>query len=221
MHTENEATVFIVDDDAAVRDSLALLLGLRGCRTAVFASAEDFLATWKPQWSGCLLVDMRMSGMSGLELQARLAEAGSSMPVIIITAHGDAASARAALKGDAVDFLEKPLDDNQLMQAVQAALNQLEVRRTQVEARRAVEARICRLTARERQVMELVARGFHNREVAEALGISPRTVEVYKARLMEKANLRNISEVIRLAMELERVGAGQSEPIPAAADDEP
>lgn len=205
MATNSEKTVFIVDDDAAVRDSLSLLLGLRGYRTALFASAEDFLATWDPEWSGCLLVDIRMPGMSGLELQARLAENGSCMPLVVITAHGDAASARAALKGDAVDFLEKPLDDDQLMAAVEAALERSAQRRSAAEARRAIEARLTRLTGRERQVMDLVARGLHNREIADELGISARTVEVYKARMMEKAQVRNVSEVIRLAMELERV----------------
>lgn len=215
MQNDNDQTVFIVDDDAAVRDSLSLLLGLRGYRTVVFASAEDFLSTWKPEWAGCVLVDIRMPGMSGLELQAKLADAGCGLPVIVITAHGDAASARAALKGDAVDFLEKPIDDDQLMAAVAAGLERLERRRSASDARRAIETRLARLTSRERQVMDLVARGLHNREIAEELGISPRTVEVYKARMMEKVQVRNLSEIIRLAMELERASAASAESLGA------
>jgi FixJ family two-component response regulator len=117
-----EQTVFIVDDDVAVRDALALLLGLKGYRTAIFSSAEDFLAAYRKDWRGCLVLDIKMSGMSGLDLQSRLAEQDVEMPIVIITGHGDAASARQALKSGAVDFLEKPLDEEQLVVAVGAAL---------------------------------------------------------------------------------------------------
>jgi two-component system, LuxR family, response regulator FixJ len=199
-----EQTVFIVDDDVAVRDALALLLGLKGYRTAIFSSAEDFLAAYRKDWRGCLVLDIKMSGMSGLELQSRLASQGVEMPIVIITGHGDAASARTALKSGAIDFLEKPLDDEQLVVAVGAALERDARRRAEKVVGDETSSRLARLTPRERQVMDLAAAGRHNREIGEALGISPRTVEVYKARLMEKLQARNLSELIRFALTADR-----------------
>jgi RNA polymerase sigma factor (sigma-70 family) len=199
-----EQTVFIVDDDVAVRDALALLLGLKGYRTAIFSSAEDFLAAYRKDWRGCLVLDIKMSGMSGLDLQSRLAAQNVEMPIVIITGHGDAASARQALKSGAVDFLEKPLDDEQLVAAVGAALERDAKRRAEKVVGDETSSRLARLTPRERQVMDLAAAGRHNREIGEALGISPRTVEVYKARLMEKLQARNLSELIRFALTADR-----------------
>ena len=199
-----EQTVFIVDDDVAVRDALALLLGLKGYRTAIFSRAEDFLAAYRKDWRGCLVLDIKMGGMSGLELQSRLASQGIEMPIVIITGHGDAASARTALKSGAVDFLEKPLDEEQLVAAVGAALERDAKRRAEKVVGDETSSRLARLTPRERQVMDLAAAGRHNREIGEALGISPRTVEVYKARLMEKLQARNLSELIRFALTADR-----------------
>jgi RNA polymerase sigma factor (sigma-70 family) len=199
-----EQTVFIVDDDVAVRDALALLLGLKGYRTAIFSSAEDFLASYRKEWRGCLVLDIKMGGMSGLDLQARLSEQGSELPIVVITGHGDAASARTALKSGAVDFLEKPIDDAQLVAAVSAALARDAKRRAEKVVGEETSTRLARLTPRERQVMDLAAAGRHNREIGEALGISPRTVEVYKARLMEKLQARNLSELIRFALTADR-----------------
>jgi two-component system, LuxR family, response regulator FixJ len=187
-----------------VRDALALLLGLKGYRTAIFSSAEDFLAAYRKDWRGCLVLDIKMSGMSGLDLQSRLASQGIEMPIVIITGHGDAASARTALKSGAVDFLEKPLDDEQLVTAVGAALERDARRRAEKVVGDETSSRLARLTPRERQVMDLAAAGRHNREIGEALGISPRTVEVYKARLMEKLQARNLSELIRFALTADR-----------------
>lgn len=199
-----EQTVFIVDDDVAVRDSLALLLGLKGYRTAIFSSAEDFLAAYRKDWRGCLVLDIKMSGMTGLELQAQLTSQGIELPIVIITGHGDAASARSALKSGAVDFLEKPLDEEQLVAAVGSALERDAKRRAEKVGGTEASSRLARLTPRERQVMDLAAAGRHNREIGEALGISPRTVEVYKARLMEKLQARNLSELIRFALTADR-----------------
>jgi two-component system, LuxR family, response regulator FixJ len=199
-----EQTVFIVDDDAAVRDALALLLGLKGHRTAIFNSAEDFLSSFRKEWRGCLVLDIKMGGMSGLDLQARLAAQGSELPIVVITGHGDAASARTALKSGAIDFLEKPLDDEQLVAAVNSALERDAKRRAEKVSGEATSSRLARLTPRERQVMDLAAAGRHNREIGEVLGISPRTVEVYKARLMEKLQARNLSELIRFALAADR-----------------
>lgn len=199
-----EQTVFIVDDDVAVRDSLALLLGLKGYRTAIYSSAEDFLAAYRKDWRGCLVLDIKMSGMTGLDLQAQLASQGIELPIVIITGHGDAASARSALKSGAVDFLEKPLDEEQLVAAVGSALERDAKRRAEKIGGSEASSRLARLTPRERQVMDLAAAGRHNREIGEALGISPRTVEVYKARLMEKLQARNLSELIRFALTADR-----------------
>jgi RNA polymerase sigma factor (sigma-70 family) len=193
-------TVYVVDDDASVRDSLALMLGLAGYATAVFADAESFLAAWQPQWTGCVVTDLRLPGMSGLELQAALAGRSSRLPVIVITAHGDVASARTAFRGAAVDFLEKPFDETQLRAAIDAALA-LEDRRVAAErSREAAARRLDQLTAREREVLELAARGLHAKEIAASLGISPRTVEVHKARVMEKLGVRNVAELVRFAL---------------------
>jgi len=204
MTSNVEQTVFIVDDDVAVRDALALLLGLKGYRTAIYSSAEDFLAAYRREWRGCLVLDIKMGGMTGLELQARLIEQGSELPIVVITGHGDAASARQALKSGAVDFLEKPLDDEQLAAAVASALERDAKRRAEKTVGEEASTRLSRLTPRERQVMDLAAAGRHNREIGEALGISPRTVEVYKARLMEKLQARNLSELIRFALTADR-----------------
>ena len=190
--------VYIVDDDAAVRDSLSLLLSLRGYRTATFASAHDFLAALQPQWKGCLIADIRMPGMDGLELQRELARRGVRLPVVIVTAHGDVASARAAFKSDAVDFLEKPFDEEGPVAAVEAAFRRERERASHDEAADRREALLARLTEREREVALLLAEGLHNVEVAGRLAISPRTVEVHKARVMAKLGVGNLAELIRI-----------------------
>jgi len=200
----NRPTVFIVDDDAGVRDSLAMLLELKGFRTRSFADAEAFLAEYRPDWPGCLVLDLRMPGMSGLELQAELARRGAPLPVIIITAHGDVATTRSALKGGAVDFIEKPIDDEALVAAIAAALDRDARGRERAQAAAGAAERFARLTAREREVLALVADGRHNREIAVALGISPRTVEVYKARMMEKLQVRRVPDLVRLVLEQQR-----------------
>jgi FixJ family two-component response regulator len=191
-------TVFIVDDDASVRDSLSLLLSLRGYVTASFASAEDFLSAVRSDWRGCVVLDIRMAGMSGLELQQRLRESGPTLPVIVITAHGDVAAARQALLADAVDFIEKPFNGDQLLAAIETALaGTRAVAQARLSSQRN-RAEPSRLSAREREVMELVVKGLHNRRIAEELGISPRTVEVHKARVMEKLGVSNLVELVRL-----------------------
>lgn len=202
-----EPTIFIVDDYAAVRDSLSLLLGLKGYAIRSFASAEDFLSACQPEWHGCLLLDIRMLGMSGLELQQQLLARQINLPVIFITGHGDVAAARAALKTGAVDFLEKPLDDLALIAAIGDALARSAHQCGETAAARQLLERLSRLSAREREVMEKVALGEPNREIARQLGISPRTVEIYKARMMEKMQARSLPELIRLVLNLRNIGA--------------
>lgn len=186
-------TAFIVDDDAAVRDALSLLLSLRGYATAVFACAEDFLGAITSSWRGCVIADIRMTGMSGLDLQLVLARHPQPLPVIIITGHGDVAAARQAFKANAVDFLEKPFDDEHLVRAIESALGSVPA------ARDATRPFPATLSAREREVMALVVEGLDNRSLGERLGISPRTVEVHKSRVMAKLGARNLAELIRIA----------------------
>jgi FixJ family two-component response regulator len=200
MHVEN-LTVFIIDDDAKVRDSIALMLGLMGFRTAVFDSAEAFLAAYRSDWAGCAIVDLRLPGQSGLELQRELHARNSALPVVVITAHGDVASARAAFQANAVDFLEKPFDDAQLRNAIEKAFALEERRIHNADDVREAAQRLSMLTAREREVMEQATQGRHAKEIAVALGISPRTVEVHKTRLMAKLGVRNVAELVRFALE--------------------
>jgi two-component system, LuxR family, response regulator FixJ len=197
-------TVFIVDDDAGVRDSLAMLLELKGFETRKFPAAEAFLDEYRPELPGCVVLDLRMPTMSGLELQAELTRRGLRLPVIVVTAHGDVATTRTALKDGAVDFIEKPIDDEALLAAVAAALERDARERAAASVASDISDRLARLTAREREVLTRVADGKHNREIAAELGISPRTVEVYKSRLMEKLQVRRVPELVRLVLESQR-----------------
>jgi RNA polymerase sigma factor (sigma-70 family) len=191
--------VYIVDDDAALRDATVLFLRLHHVTSLSFASAEDFLAAAQPDWTGCLLLDLKLGGMDGLTLQKELTRRGIALPIVIVTAHGDVAATRAALKAGAFDFLEKPVDNDLLLEVVGNAVSHDERRRSLAVESQQRQLRVERLTQRERQVLELVALGRSHREIAQSLGISARTVEVYKSRLMEKLQARTLADVIRLA----------------------
>lgn len=198
--TLDNQIVYIVDDDAWVRDSLAVMLAGEGFRTQSYAGAQEFLNDFQPARAGCLLLDVKMPGMSGLELQTALRERGADVPIIVITAHGDVPTARAALISGAVEFLEKPVDPVQLLTAVRAALKGDAARRQATRRLEEEKRKLDILTVRERQVMELVAKGTHYRKIAETLGISPRTVEGHKARMMEKLQVRNVTELVHLVL---------------------
>lgn len=193
-------TVYIIDDDAAVRDALGLSLGVRGYRTAIFADAESFLQAFRAEWRGCVLIDIRMPGMDGLALQRRLLQLGCTLPVIVMTGHGDIASARDAFKSRALDFLEKPLDQLRLMAAIDEALLQNQNDAQQTENERSFAALLATLTAREREVMNLIVSGRHNRDIADEMGISSRTVEVHKARVMQKLKVDSVAQLVRLSL---------------------
>jgi RNA polymerase sigma factor (sigma-70 family) len=201
--SERDFTVFIVDDDPAVRDSLALMLGLLGYATAAFESAEAFLSAWRDDWAGCIVADLRLPGKSGLDLQAELRARGSRLPFVIITAHGDVPSARAAFQSDAVDFLEKPFDETDLCAAIERGMQREGRRIESAQASADLESRLAKLTAREHEVLVLVGRGLHAKEIAASLEISPRTVEVHKSRLMVKLDARNVAELVRFALAAE------------------
>ena len=196
-----EPTVFVVDDDASIRDALSLLISLKGLNASVFSSAEDFLAIYDSHWRGCLLTDLQMPGMGGLDLQMTLREHGIVLPVVVLTAHGDVTTTRAALKNGAVDFLEKPVDDDVLVDVLRNAIR-LDGERYSAHVQRAdTMNRLGRLTPREREVLDLLADGLQHREIAERLAISPRTVEVYKVRMMEKLQCRTLAEIVRIGAE--------------------
>ncbi|MBI5007976.1 MAG: response regulator transcription factor [Nitrosomonadales bacterium] len=191
-------TVYMVEDDAPVRDALGLLLGLQGYPVAMFGDAESFLSALKPDWRGCALIDIRMPGMDGLSLQKHLRETGCDLPVIVMTAHGDVDSARDAFRSQAVDFLEKPVEQNRLFAAIEEAFAR-QAATHQAELQQGEFARLlATLTPREKEVMEMVVAGRHNREIAELLGISPRTVEVHKARMMAKLQVSCVPDLVRL-----------------------
>lgn len=200
------ARVFLVDDDAAIRDALYLLLQLRGIDTEVYASAAEALEAISLESRGCVLTDLRMPGLTGLELMGELRAKQVSLPVVMLTAHGDVATTRAALRGGAFDFLEKPVDEDILVDVVRHAINEdAKGHRKRLEVD-ATMARIESLTPREREVFVLLSRGLQNREIALELSISARTVEVYKARMMEKLGCSTIAEIVKLSFVLEPGG---------------
>jgi two-component system, LuxR family, response regulator FixJ len=194
------ALVHVVDDDAAVRDSLRLLLESADLTVCTYESATALLTALPKGASGCVLTDVRMPEMDGLALQRRLSELGFRLPVIVMTGHGDVPIAVAALKAGAADFLEKPFDDTQLLAAISSAL--VAGKRTRDEAAAAAEiaARLATLTPREREVLGRLVEGHPNKTIAYDLGSSPRTVEVHRARVMEKMGARSLPELVRMVM---------------------
>jgi two-component system response regulator FixJ len=194
------ATVIVVDDDAAVRDSLAALLESSGFKVATHASADAFLAAVRPSGTHCAVFDIRMPGMDGLALQRTLNQRGDPVPVIVVTGHADVTLAVQAMKAGAVDFLEKPYDDEKLLAAIRAALALGRRRARDGAAVSQARERIATLTSREREVFDLVAQGDANKVVAHKLGISERTVEVYRAHVMEKMHAASIADLVRAAL---------------------
>ncbi len=191
-------TVFLVDDDEAIRDALGWLLQSRDLSCRSFPSAEAFLAQWNAELAGCLLLDIRMDGMSGLELFDRLLELGNRLPVIFLTGNGDVPMAVSSLKKRAFDFVEKPFDDNELVNRVLEAIA-LDSKRQAAEASSgSLKGRLESLTSREKQVMALILAGKFNKVIADELNISMRTVEVHRANLFEKMGVRTAVELSQL-----------------------
>lgn len=195
-----ELTVFVVDDDQAMRGSLRWLIESVGMRVETFDSAHAFLDAYYPGRAGCLLLDVRMPVMSGLELQEYLGRREIRIPVIIITGHGDVAMAVKAMKAGAVDFIEKPFDDEHLLNSIRKALQYDEQHRA-LHARKAeIAARLAELTPREHEVMAMVTEGQSNKEIAAALNVSAKTVEVHRARVMDKMRADSLAELVRMAL---------------------
>lgn len=191
-------TLHIVDDDEAIRDALGWLFQSRNVPVSGWPSAEAFLEAWRPEMAGCLLLDIRMEGMSGLELFDRLLSKGCRMPVIFLTGHGDVPIAVSALKKGARDFVEKPFNDNELVDRVIDALAFDAEQREREAGQAGLAARLATLTQRERQVMELVVAGRLNKVIADELGISMRTVEVHRSHVFEKMRVKTAVELTRL-----------------------
>ena len=193
-------TVFVVDDDQAMRKSLKWLIESVGMKVECYASADEFIRNYYPGRSGCLLLDVRMPGMSGLDLQEQFIRQNIKIPIIIITGHGDVPMAVRAMKAGAVDFIEKPFNDEFLLDSIRRALA-LDVQQRTFQAQRAeIAARLAHLTPREHEVMEMVTNGKSNKEIANQLGVSTKTVEAHRARVMEKMEASSLAELVRMVM---------------------
>lgn len=193
-----EQTVLVVDDDDAVRDSIKELVESVGLKAQTFASAQSFLESYTTDQAGCLVLDVRMARMSGLTLQAKLKEMGSDLPIIFITGHGDIDMAVQVMKVGAVDLIQKPYHEQNLLDSINDALEIDVEKRGASRKQGALEKQIASLTEREREVMDLLAGGHTNKAVAEQLGISPRTVEVHRQRVLEKCEVKSVPQLIRL-----------------------
>ena len=188
----------IVDDDDALRDSLGLLLRFKNYEVAEFSSGEALLAADPAPALDCLILDLKMRGMNGLDVLDAVKARGLMMPVIVVTAFGDVSSAKRALKSGAFDFLEKPIHEDQMLRAIADALAQFDQVLAEAAEQSSLDERIARLTGREKQILDAVLLGRHNREIAAELNISVRTVEVYKSRVMEKMQVTRLPELVRL-----------------------
>jgi len=202
----SEPVIFVVDDDQAMRTSLKWLIESTGMQVRTFDSADAFLAAYYPGCAGCLLLDVRMPGMSGLELQNYMAREGYRLPVIIITGHGDVGMAVKAMKAGAADFIEKPFHDEDLLDSIRNALELDQRRRVTQTNRVEIAARLAELTPREHEIMGMVTEGKSNKEMAAALGVSTKTVEAHRARVMEKMRAESLAELVRMAL----IVAGES-----------
>jgi two-component system response regulator DctR len=194
----NTALAHIVDDDEAIRDALTWLFRTRNVASRAWSSAEEFLEAWSPDWQGCIVLDIRMKAMSGLECFDVLLEQGNTLPVVFLTGHGDVPMAVSALKKGAFDFLEKPVDDNALVDVVIRALEADRRHRVSQETQATVATRLGQLTPREHEVMQRVLAGKFNKVIADELNISMRTVEVHRARVFEKMGVRSAVELAQL-----------------------
>lgn len=197
------AAVMVVDDDAGVRNAMRSLLKSVGLNSVLFASAQEFLSAYQPSQRGCLVLDIRMPGMSGLELQQQLNLRGATIPVIFMSGHADIPMAVEAMQHGAFDFLQKPFRDQDLLDRIQRAIaKDIELRKSLGEHVR-IKARLGELTPREREVLDLMTQGLQNKAVAQKLEVSPRTIEIHRARVMEKMEAHSIAELVRMMMDLD------------------
>lgn len=200
MQEAREPTVFVVDDDPAVLDSLSLLVRSVGLQVETYESARDFLAAYDPDRPGCLVLDVRMPGISGLELQERLEKIGSTLPIVFVTAYGDVPMAVRAVKAGAVDFIQKPFRDQELLEKIGRAIEQNARLREESTTVEAIAQRMESLTPREREVMDHVVDGKSNKAIAHELDLSQRTVEIHRARVMEKMEADSLADLVRMVL---------------------
>jgi len=198
----SRATIFIVDDDTAVRDSLKMLLRSVGQAVETFGSGQEFIDAYSEDRPGCLVLDIRMPGMSGLELQQKLNERHSIMPIIFITGHGDVPMAVEAMQAGAVDFIQKPFRDQDLIDRINQALEKDQNNRASLGERNDIRKRLETLTPREREVLDLVVHGKANKVIAGDLRLSQRTVEIHRARVMEKMQASSLAHLVRMVLEV-------------------
>jgi two-component system, LuxR family, response regulator FixJ len=196
------ATVLVVDDDAGVRNAMRSLLKSVGLNCTLFASAQEFLDAWQPSQQGCLVLDIRMPGMSGLELQQQLNLRGAVIPVIFMTGHGDIPMAVEAMQHGAFDFLQKPFRDQDLLDRIQRAIAKDAAMRKSLGEHARIRAHLESLTPREREVLDLMTQGKQNKVIGLDLGVSPRTIEIHRARVMEKMNAQSVAELVRMMIDL-------------------
>jgi len=205
--TDDRAVVFVVDDDASMRRSLDTLLRSVGLDVQLFSSAQEFMPAKRPDVPGCIVLDVRLPGMSGLAFQEELAKTGVALPVIFVTGHGDVPMTVRAMKAGAVEFLTKPFDDQVLLDAVHAAIERDRARRHQAEGLAALKERYDELTTREKEVMKFVVAGRVNKQIAAALGLSVVTVKVHRGQVMRKMLAKSVAELVRMADRLGSSGA--------------
>jgi FixJ family two-component response regulator len=199
------AMVMVVDDDAGVRNAMRSLLKSVGLNSSLFASAQEFLDAYNPSQLGCLVLDIRMPGMSGLELQQHLNLRGAVIPVIFMTGHGDIPMAVEAMQHGAFDFLQKPFRDQDLLDRIQRAIvKDAELRKSLGEHER-IQTHLESLTPREREVLDLMTQGKQNKVIGQDLGVSPRTIEIHRARVMEKMGAHSVAELVRMMLDLKHV----------------
>lgn len=190
--------VYVVDDDASIRHAMALLLRSVDQPCEIYATGGDFLEAFSPAFAGCLVLDIRMPGIGGLELQDKLRDRGCTMPIIFITGYGDVPMAVDAMRNGAFDFIEKPFRDQELLDRIAAALADDSERRAQHAAAQEIDERLARLTPREREVFDLVVTGKPNKVIAHDLGVSQRTVEIHRSRVMDKMQAKSLAELVRM-----------------------
>ena len=195
-----KGTVYVVDDDEAVRDSLQWLLEGKDYRVRCFESAESFLSRYDAREVACLIVDVRMGGMTGLELQSRLIEVGSPLPIVFITGHGDVPMAVDSMKKGAMDFIQKPFKEDQLVTLVERMLDQAKDSFAEFQSAASRDALMARLTLREAQVLERIVAGRLNKQIADDLGISIKTVEAHRANIMEKLSANTVADLLKIAL---------------------
>ena len=195
-----KGTVYVVDDDEAVRDSLQWLLEGKDYRVRCFESAESFLSRYDAREVACLIVDVRMGGMTGLELQSRLIEVGSPLPIVFITGHGDVPMAVDSMKKGAMDFIQKPFKEDQLVTLVERMLDKAKDSFAEFQSAASRDALMARLTLRETQVLERIVAGRLNKQIADDLGISIKTVEAHRANIMEKLNANTVADLLKIAL---------------------